>query len=169
MYYLPPTLISILEVLLAIVPALLSVAYVTVAERKTMASMQRRFGPNHTGYLPNISNPMSFPYREKESFKNYYHTSATDKLINGLYLNRKAPIKPFKDNVIKTCKDLLSPSDLNTFFRSIRSKGGIYIFTYKENPDIFYLGRAKNFRNRFKAHLNINLQDKFHVFANAVG
>ena len=52
MYYLPPTLISILEVLLVIVPALLSVAYATVAERKTMASMQRRLGPNAVGYLP---------------------------------------------------------------------------------------------------------------------
>ena len=44
------TLISILEVLLVIVPALLSVAYVTVAERKTMASMQRRLGPNAEGF-----------------------------------------------------------------------------------------------------------------------
>jgi NADH-ubiquinone oxidoreductase chain 1 len=50
MYYLSPTFISILEVLLVIVPALLSVAYVTVAERKTMASMQRRLGPNAVGY-----------------------------------------------------------------------------------------------------------------------
>jgi NADH-ubiquinone oxidoreductase chain 1 len=31
-------------------PALLAVAYVTVAERKTMASMQRRLGPNVVGY-----------------------------------------------------------------------------------------------------------------------
>jgi NADH-ubiquinone oxidoreductase chain 1 len=50
MLYLPSTLISIIEVLLVIVPALLSVAYVTVAERKTMASMQRRLGPNAVGY-----------------------------------------------------------------------------------------------------------------------
>lgn len=49
MFYLPPTLISIIEVLLVVVPALLSVAYVTVAERKTMASMQRRLGPNAVG------------------------------------------------------------------------------------------------------------------------
>ena len=49
MSYLSPTLISIVEVLLVIVPALLSVAYVTVAERKTMASMQRRLGPNAVG------------------------------------------------------------------------------------------------------------------------
>lgn len=54
MYYLPPTLISILEVLLVIVPALLSVAYATVAERKTMASMQRRLGPNAVGYFGSL-------------------------------------------------------------------------------------------------------------------
>jgi NADH-ubiquinone oxidoreductase chain 1 len=33
-----------------LVPVLLGVAYVTVAERKTMASMQRRIGPNIVGY-----------------------------------------------------------------------------------------------------------------------
>lgn len=45
-----PTLISLIEVVLVLVPALLGVAYVTVAERKTMASMQRRLGPNVVGY-----------------------------------------------------------------------------------------------------------------------
>ena len=48
-YY--PTLISIIEVLLVVVPVLLTVAYITVAERKTMASMQRRLGPNAVGYF----------------------------------------------------------------------------------------------------------------------
>ena len=42
--------IAILEVLLVVVPSLLTVAFVTVAERKTMASMQRRLGPNIVGY-----------------------------------------------------------------------------------------------------------------------
>ena len=45
-----PTLISVLEGLIVAVPVLLAVAYVTVAERKTMASMQRRLGPNIVGY-----------------------------------------------------------------------------------------------------------------------
>jgi NADH:ubiquinone oxidoreductase subunit H len=44
------SLIAIVEVLLVVVPALLSVAFVTIAERKTMASMQRRIGPNIVGY-----------------------------------------------------------------------------------------------------------------------
>ena len=44
-----PTLIALLEVLLVTIPVLLTVAFVTVAERKTMASMQRRLGPNIVG------------------------------------------------------------------------------------------------------------------------
>ena len=44
------TIISIIEVILLMLPALLAVAYLTVAERKTMASMQRRLGPNIVGY-----------------------------------------------------------------------------------------------------------------------
>ena len=43
------TIISILEVIILVIPTLLSVAFVTVAERKTMASMQRRLGPNAVG------------------------------------------------------------------------------------------------------------------------
>jgi NADH-ubiquinone oxidoreductase chain 1 len=48
LYY--PTIISVIEVLLVTLPVLLTVAFVTVAERKTMASMQRRLGPNIVGY-----------------------------------------------------------------------------------------------------------------------
>jgi formate hydrogenlyase subunit 4 len=83
MLYLP-TLISIIEVLLVTVPVLLTVAYVTVAERKTMASMQRRLGPNAVGQLN-----LNF------TFKRLYHSSSYDKAIDALYKNRKAPIKPF--------------------------------------------------------------------------
>ena len=42
-------IISIVEVLLLTLPVLFVVAFVTVAERKTMASMQRRLGPNIVG------------------------------------------------------------------------------------------------------------------------
>jgi len=49
MYY-SPTIISLIEVVLVLVPALVGIAYVTIAERKTMASMQRRLGPNVVGY-----------------------------------------------------------------------------------------------------------------------
>jgi NADH-ubiquinone oxidoreductase chain 1 len=44
------SLIAVVEVILVAVPALLTVAFVTIAERKTMASMQRRLGPNIVGY-----------------------------------------------------------------------------------------------------------------------
>jgi NADH-ubiquinone oxidoreductase chain 1 len=44
------TILNILEVVVLVLPILLAVAFVTVAERKTMASMQRRLGPNNVGY-----------------------------------------------------------------------------------------------------------------------
>jgi formate hydrogenlyase subunit 4 len=47
-----------------LVPALVSVAFVTIAERKTMASMQRRLGPNSVG-----SKKWNF------SFRKFYHNS----------------------------------------------------------------------------------------------
>src|ERR1700748_3007187 len=43
-------IISIVEILLLLLPSLLAVAFITIAERKTMASMQRRIGPNIVGY-----------------------------------------------------------------------------------------------------------------------
>jgi len=44
------SLIAVIEVILVVVPSLLTVAFVTIAERKTMSSMQRRLGPNIVGY-----------------------------------------------------------------------------------------------------------------------
>ena len=48
LYYL--TLFNILEIIILVLPILLIVAFITIAERKTMASMQRRLGPNIVGY-----------------------------------------------------------------------------------------------------------------------
>jgi NADH-ubiquinone oxidoreductase chain 1 len=44
------SIISILEGIAVTIPILLIVAFTTIAERKTMASMQRRLGPNFVGW-----------------------------------------------------------------------------------------------------------------------
>jgi NADH-quinone oxidoreductase subunit H len=44
-------LISILKILLVIIPVLISVAYITLVERKVIASIQKREGPNFVGFL----------------------------------------------------------------------------------------------------------------------
>lgn len=67
------TLLSIIQVVLIVVPALLVVAFTTVAERKTMASMQRRLGPNAVGQ--NILFP-SFKIQTRS-----YHRINYDKAI----------------------------------------------------------------------------------------
>ena len=43
-------LVNLIDVLVVIVPALLAVAFVTIVERKQLAAMQRRVGPNSVGY-----------------------------------------------------------------------------------------------------------------------
>lgn len=43
------------------------------------------------------------------------------------------------------------------------------MFSLKNNSNIFYIGRAKDFQKRFKSHLNIRLNDKFRAFANNIG
>ena len=43
-------LYSLLEVLVVLVPILLAIAFMTIIERKQLAAMQRRVGPNTVGY-----------------------------------------------------------------------------------------------------------------------
>jgi NADH-ubiquinone oxidoreductase chain 1 len=43
-------LLSLLNVLVVILPILLSVAFMTIIERKQLAAHQRRVGPNTVGY-----------------------------------------------------------------------------------------------------------------------
>lgn len=78
-------------------------------------------------------------------------------------------MKPFQEKIVSVCKDLLSPTALITFFKDFKGQSGIYLFTYKSNPNIYYIGRAKDFQKRFKTHLNVNSNDRFHTFANTVG
>jgi NADH-ubiquinone oxidoreductase chain 1 len=40
----------LLEVLTVLVPVLLAIAFMTIIERKQLAAMQRRVGPNTVGY-----------------------------------------------------------------------------------------------------------------------
>jgi NADH-ubiquinone oxidoreductase chain 1 len=44
------TVFSLVEVLLLVLPVLLSVAFITIIERKVLASIQRRVGPNVVGW-----------------------------------------------------------------------------------------------------------------------
>jgi NADH:ubiquinone oxidoreductase subunit H len=64
MYY-SPTIISLIEVVLVLVPALVGIAYVTIAERKTMASMQRRLGPNAVGQFQIILFKRSYLFNNR--------------------------------------------------------------------------------------------------------
>jgi len=44
------TIFNFLEILIVLVPVLLSTAFITIIERKVIGSIQRRIGPNIVGY-----------------------------------------------------------------------------------------------------------------------
>lgn len=60
-------LYALLEVLAVLIPVLLAVAFITLVERKVLASMQRRVGPNAVGAYGilqplNASGTISIPH-----------------------------------------------------------------------------------------------------------
>ena len=94
----------------------------TIIERKQLAAMQRRVGPNTVGQL-NL----------KTSFNKRYHicsfytlasqeAQANDRHIKNLFLNRKVPIKPFNEKILSVCNDLTSPKIINKFFKNLELK-----------------------------------------------
>lgn len=60
-------LFNFLEILIVVVPTLLSVAFMTIIERKVIASMQRRIGPNVVGYY-GVLQPFLKSIRRAASF-----------------------------------------------------------------------------------------------------
>ena len=62
-------MLSLIEIIVLIVSSLVLVAYVTVGERKTMGSLQRRIGPNIIGYyglLQAFADALKLIFKEKK-------------------------------------------------------------------------------------------------------
>ena len=132
-------LINLIDVLIVILPALLAVAFMTIIERKQLAAMQRRVGPNTVGYLPKFKNTNLFQKQTKNT--RFFHSSSNsiNEVINTLYKNRIVPVKFFDSAVIDTCFNLISQEQRNLFFNKYNNKGGIYIIQYKADLNIYYI------------------------------
>lgn len=95
-------------------------------------------------------------------------------LIKELYKDRLAPVKPFTDKTILSVSNILNLAERAEFFNQAlreknKGKGGIFLFQYKYDPMVYYIGRTNNFEYRLRSHIKRKLSDKFHVFANIVG
>ena len=203
MLFLPPTLISVIEVLLVIVPALLSVAYVTVAERKTMASMQRRLGPSQVGLLRHSVFPviqvrhmnvaiessrnkysvhcfhsLSNSLSDSNSLPNNSNLSSKARtpadVIGTLYKDRIAPVIPFTHSTLISCTNFMDKEEKNKFLKKLsdlistrggRDLGVIYIFQYKFDPNVYYIGKTTSLKFCLMDHLSKQKFDKYHIIA----
>lgn len=106
------------------------------------------------------------------SFRSY-HTHKFNYHLSKLYaaLGRRSTLKPFEEVSIKVCTDIRSKEAVKSFFKGLYKKGGIYKFTVKGKPNLYYIGSTNDLYRRFKQHTNpSNLDfDKFHTFALGVG
>ena len=125
---------------------------------------------NTVGYKQ-IKNKDYFLPRSSKIIKRSYHnfSDSYKNIIKDLYQNRVAPVKLFNSKVLDTCYSLTSIEEINLFFKNFKDKGGIYLFQYKGDPNIYYIGRTKNFNSRLNIHIKTKVKDKFHLFANLVG
>ena len=81
------TLINLIDVLLVLLPVLLSVAFMTIIERKQLAAHQRRVGPNTVGYKQ-ANNRDYFLPRSSKILKRSYHKFSDSyvNIIKDLYI-----------------------------------------------------------------------------------
>jgi len=119
-------IISLLEALIVIGPLLGSIAYVTIAERKIMGSMQRRIGPNRVGQL---------------NIVRYYHHSSINHNSNNNN-NNKLPT---------AIKSYDVGTDRSKILSENKDKTGIYMWVHKESGK-FYIGSAFDLSKRFNSY-----------------
>ena len=89
------------------------------------------------------------------NFKRSHHNSKFHFHLKALYSvhkGRRTTITPFEEKPLKTCPDLLSKVECNKFFKEFHGKGGIYKFTLKNKPNVFYIGSTRNLPKRFYQH-----------------
>jgi len=168
---------SILDSLLTILPVLIGVVFVTVAERKTLGSMQRRLGPNVTGVYGSLQtsenkrkfHTFSFMCNSKKINIDFSQSMQIKAAIDTLYKDRVAPTKIFDSNILYTCDNYLDLKEKKKFLDKLENLGGIYLIQYKYDSLIYYIGRSNKFKLKFKSHIIRSYKDKFHIFGNVVG
>jgi hypothetical protein len=99
-------------------------------------------------------------------------------VLKNLYKHRIAPIKVFMDPTLISCSNILNREEKREFFNKLSTliyeKGGydlgvIYVFQYKQDPKVYYIGRTTSLNARLINHLSKRKYDKFHLAARRLG
>lgn len=109
-------ILNIVEILVFLVCVLFSIAYLTVAERKTMGYMQRRIGPNAVG-----DKLRAFLNLHKNHIREFSTSTRLNNKINNLieslYLDRKILPNKLDMTFVDTCNNLLSSEERSNFIK----------------------------------------------------
>jgi hypothetical protein len=122
-------IVDLVKCLILILSILIAVAYLTIVERKIMASIQRRLGPNAVGQLNKpfyLNTYIKIQKRDSNTEKTY------NKAIETLYKNRKAPLISYTGPIVSVCNNIRSSKDISFFFKELKEKGKeIFLFSRK--------------------------------------
>lgn len=100
-----------------------------------------------------------------------HHNKKFHANIHALYnaLGRKSPLKPFEEKPLKVLQDLRDKETIKIFFKEFLNKGGVYKFTLKSKPNLYYIGSTNNLHKRFLQHTSLyyicTKNDNFHFLA----
>ena len=106
------------------------------------------------------------------------YSSNNKNILDSLLNSRLAPVIPFTHPVLITCDNFLNQTERNSFFSKLsdlilekkeNDLGVIYIFQYKHDPNIYYIGRTNILRTRLINHLSKYKFDKFHIISRNLG
>ncbi len=99
-------------------------------------------------------------------------------IIKILYKDRIAPVIPFTHPTLMTCFNFMNKEEKGKFLKELSDlmskKGGrdigvIYIFQYKKDPNIYYIGKTTSLKARLNSHLSNRKFDKYHIVAKKLG
>jgi hypothetical protein len=134
---------------------------------KPQIFLARRFPfPFYIPYSP-ISTAANKSNKTVETNSNDNKVEILNEAINKLEQiakskGRRGELKPLNATILHTIHNVLDVNERKKLYEKLRNTGellgGIYAIQYKNNPNIFYIGRAFEFSSRLASHIRNSLE-----------
>ena len=132
---------------------------------KPQIFLARRFPfPFYIPYSP-ISTAANKSNKTVETNSNDNKVEILNEAINKLEQiakSKRGELKPLNATILHTIHNVLDVNERKKLYEKLRNTGellgGIYAIQYKNNPNIFYIGRAFEFSSRLASHIRNSLE-----------